>query len=139
MTDEEKIEAWRLDIIEKLKDENLTSEQRIAYKDALIKRASLDDINRRVEEKIKRAEALEQRAEAFEQRAEELMQKAEKLEQQRISAMIHLLQEELVSEEDIAKIFDVDIEYLQQLKKTIRKLKNPYQSVKSAKSAFPSR
>lgn len=92
-------DEWTAQTLEKLRTNNLTSEERVAYKDALVKRASLDDINRRVEEKIKQAE-----------------QKAEQAEQKSVSAILALLKMGTLTDEDIAKAFSVKLEYVQQLK-----------------------
>ena len=116
-------EEWTAQTLEKLRANNLTDEERLAYEFALIKRASLDDINDRVEKKMEQAEQkveqAEQEAEQAKQKAEQAKQKAEQAEQKVEQAIISLLQEDVQGDERIAKLFNVDIEYVQQLKKQL--------------------
>lgn len=116
-------EEWTAQTLEKLRTNNLTSEERVAYKDALAKRASLDDINYRVEQKIKvaeqKAEAAEQKAEVAEQKAEVTKQKLEVAEQKNISAMLTTLKMGTLTDKDIAKIFNVEIEHVKQLRQQL--------------------
>jgi len=144
-------EEWTAQTLEKLRANNLTDEERLAYEFALIKRASLDDINDRVEKKMEqaeqkveqaeqkveqaeqkaeqakqeaeqakqKAEQAKQKAEQAKQKAEQAKQKAEQVEQKIASAIVKHLKKGLFADEDIAELFNVDIEYVQQLKKQL--------------------
>jgi len=163
------VDKWTMEILEKLKTNNLTSRERIRYKDALAQRASMDEENEAYELNLKKiqqkAEVAEQKVEVAEQKVEAAEQKVEVAEQkvevaeQKVevaeqeveiaeqetkaerqkreaaeqetkverqkreaaeqktsSAIKGLLQQGILTDDNIAKIFSVDIEDVQQIK-----------------------
>ena len=105
-----------------MEDENLTSEQRLAYEYALVKRAWLDHVNELYDKKLEEAERKLELAKQMEELADrrlKAIQKAEKFKQQRITAMIKILQRGLLPDEKVAKIFQVDMEYIVSARKLI--------------------
>jgi len=88
-------EEWTAKILEKLKTNNLTGRERVQYQMALAKQASNDEMDRN-------AEIAKQEAEAAQQKIH--------------FAITGLLQKDILTEENIAEIFDVDISYVQEIK-----------------------
>ncbi len=130
-------EEWTRKVLEKLRTDDLTSEERVAYQMSLARQASYEEIDRtfelgmkKVEETQQQLEAVEQRLEQAKQRLEEAEQQAEqRLEQaeQKIeetkqamqTSIKKLLQKGILDNENIAEIFDVDLEYIQQIKEEL--------------------
>jgi len=120
-------EEWTAQTLEKLRTNNLTKAERVAYKDALAKRASLDEINRLAAERDEKAKQTMLKAEQIvkqaeqdikqaKQETEQAKQETEQEKQKVVSAIISLLKEGLFKDGRIAELFNVDIEYVQQLK-----------------------
>jgi len=81
-------EKWTARILEKLKMDNLTSEERVTYQMALARQASIDEMDRIYEEGMKKVEdaltdveAAKQKAETAEQKVEVVKQEAEAAKQ----------------------------------------------------------
>ncbi len=134
-------EEWTAQTLEKLKTNNLTKAERVAYKDALAKRASLDEINRLAaerdrlsaerEEKAKQtmieAQQIKKQAKEIEKQAKvdvkqakedvkQAQQETKQIQQKLSAAIIGFLQKGASTDEEIAELFNVEIEYIQQLK-----------------------
>ena len=82
-------EKWTARILEKLKMDNLTSEERVTYQMALARQASIDEMDRIYEEGMKKVEdaltdveAAKQKAETAEQKVEVVKQEAEAAKQE---------------------------------------------------------
>ena len=115
---------WAAEILEKLKTNNLSSRDRIRYKDALAQKIIQKWDNEAYEEDLRKAEqkaeVAKQKTEVAEQKAEVAEQKLETVKQQMDTQQKYsiklLLQEGVLTNERIAEIFKVDVEYVQQIK-----------------------
>ena len=118
---------WAAEILEKLRTNNLSSRDRIRYKDALIQKLSqkadndtykenLEKAQQEIEAAQQEAKVQRQEAEAQRQKAEIAEQKAEAQRQQMSSAIKELLRQGTFTEDNIAQLFGVDIEYVRQIK-----------------------
>ncbi len=134
-------EEWTRKVLEKLRTDDLTSEERVAYQMSLARQASYEEIDRTFELGMKKVEETQQQLEAVEQRLEQVKQRLEEAEQQaeqRLeqaeqkieeteqqaeqatqTAIKKLLQKGILDNENIAEIFDVDLEYIQQIKEEL--------------------
>ena len=102
-------QEWTRRILEQLRTDDLTSEERVAYQMELAKQASYDEMDRTFEQGMKKVEEAEQKVEEAEQKAEEAKQVNIK----------KLLQKGVLTDEDIAEIFDVDITDIQSIKDSL--------------------
>ena len=105
--------SWAIEILEKLKTNNLSSRDRIRYKDALAQKIIQKWDNEAYEEDLRK---MQQQAEAAEQRAEAAEQRVEVAEQKISSAIKELLRQGTFTDDNIAQLFDVDVEYVRQMK-----------------------
>ncbi len=140
-------EEWTRKALEKLRTDDLTSEERVAYQMSLARQASYEEIDRtfelgmkkveetqqqleqakqKVEETQQQLQASEQKVEETQQQLEQAEQKVEESQQAKQqaeqavqTAIKKLLQKGVLANENIAEIFDLDLEYIQQIKEEL--------------------